>query len=295
MLWRQGDGFAWCSRRSGRLHALDGYLASRGLRQTGSSPPFRERERLRSDRLLVVGDLLGRCRSRSTAMIFAGCFETFVGHASVMLENWTARAFAMAQVNDLEGAASPPGLPATTCFHRPTEPRALHRARPGGSRARLGRGGGALHRPRRLQGNQRHARPMRSVTKCSSRSRASRPAVGAVRVTTAARLAGDEFAVLLEMTDGQGAEIVATCMLESIQRPIMLHGRETRLNSSIGIALSSAGMTADEVPAKRRRRDVFGEAVGQAPHCAVLRRRCTRRCGGGMSSPSRLQREARTG
>ncbi len=218
-------------------HALDGYLASRGLPDgivatlRGESGPFG---------LLVVGDRSGDVES------FNGddrrLLETFVGHASVMLENGRLER-SLAQVNDLKERLRHQayhdlltGLPNRALFIERVQAALAH-----------GSAGAAvlfvdLDDFKAINDTLGHAVGDEVLVEIGRRVQRS------VRQgDTAARLAGDEFAVLLEMTDGQGAEIVATCMLESIQRPIMLHGRETRLNSSIGIALSSAGMTADEL------------------------------------------------
>ena len=83
--------------------------------------------------------------------------------------------------------------------HRPAQPRPVHRAGPPGARRpprRRPRHRRALHRPRRLQGGQRHASATRPATSCSSRPPAgSRTPCGPG--DTAARLGGDEFAALI--------------------------------------------------------------------------------------------------
>ncbi len=64
---------------------------------------------------------------------------------------------------------------------------------------------------------------------------------------TAARLGGDEFAVLLESADRNGSEVVAESLLEALGRPFLLHGRESRVSASIGIAPASAAASAHEL------------------------------------------------
>lgn len=55
---------------------------------------------------------------------------------------------------------------------------------------------------------------------------------------TIARLGGDEFAILLASISGpEGAETVARNILETITQPIMIHGHELLVTSSIGITL----------------------------------------------------------
>ncbi len=66
---------------------------------------------------------------------------------------------------------------------------------------------------------------------------------------TVARLAGDEFAVLLEDTaDAGSATLVASRLLEALRVPFALEGGETSLSASIGIAMSHGGSEgADEI------------------------------------------------
>lgn len=63
---------------------------------------------------------------------------------------------------------------------------------------------------------------------------------GALRLSdTAARLGGDEFAVLVEdMTGLESAERVAERVVEAIDRPFQLQGREISIKPSIGIAVT---------------------------------------------------------
>jgi diguanylate cyclase (GGDEF)-like protein len=218
-------------------HELDDYLASRELTDgivaalRGESGPFG---------LLVVGDRSGDVESFNSDDRLL--LETFVGHASVMLENGRLER-SLAQVNDLKERLRHQAyhdlltsLPNRALFIERVE-------------AALAQGSARcavlfvdLDDFKGINDTLGHAVGDEVLVEIGRRVERS------VRhVDTAARLAGDEFAVLLESTDGEGAELVAGCMLESIQRPIMLHGRETRLNSSIGIALSSPGITADEL------------------------------------------------
>ena len=59
---------------------------------------------------------------------------------------------------------------------------------------------------------------------------------------TAARLSGDEFAIILNnLTQKQDAELVAINILDSLSRPIVLNDNEVFITSSIGIAVYSRG------------------------------------------------------
>jgi diguanylate cyclase len=65
---------------------------------------------------------------------------------------------------------------------------------------------------------------------------------------TAARLGGDEFAILLEGTDERGAVFAAERVLDSLQAPFILQGKEVFVTASIGIAANTKGREdADEL------------------------------------------------
>jgi diguanylate cyclase (GGDEF)-like protein/PAS domain S-box-containing protein len=72
---------------------------------------------------------------------------------------------------------------------------------------------------------------------------------GVVRVTdTAARLGGDEFAVLLETFDDEGdPELIASRLLEALQPPFDVGGRQLRVNASIGIADGDGTVAVEEL------------------------------------------------
>ena len=89
---------------------------------------------------------------------------------------------------------------------------------------------------------------------------------------TAARLGGDEFAILLE-DGGEGIQAVdvADRIMQSLEAPFPLEGKEVFVRASIGIAVAedvrarSGEDAVEEHPAQRRRRDVHGEGERQGP------------------------------
>ncbi len=218
-------------------HELDSYLSARFLTDGIIATLRGERGPIG---LLVVGDRAGDVESFNSDD--RRLLETFVGHASMILENGRLER-SLAQVNDLKERLRHQayhdlltGLPNRALFIERVQAALAHSS-----------GGVAvlfvdLDDFKAINDTLGHAVGDEVLVEVGRRVERS------VRQgDTAARLAGDEFAVLLESTEIDGADIVATCMLESIQRPIMLHGRETRLNCSIGIALSSQGISADEL------------------------------------------------
>ena len=86
---------------------------------------------------------------------------------------------------------------------------------------------------------------------------------------TAARFGGDEFAILLEQTRGEGEVMdVANRISAALGRPLQVEGKDVDLNASIGIARAQPQQNADEV---LRNADVamyHAKARGKA--CAVL-------------------------
>jgi diguanylate cyclase (GGDEF)-like protein len=64
----------------------------------------------------------------------------------------------------------------------------------------------------------------------------------------AARLGGDEFGILLDAGGEEMAEHIATRLVEAMQMPFFLNGREMPVHASIGIASAASGArTADEL------------------------------------------------
>ena len=218
-------------------HPLDGYLAARDLPDAiiaalpGEHGPFG---------LLVVGRRWSD-EPDSFTDDDRRLLETFVGHASVLLENGRLER-SLAQVTDLKDRLR------HQAFHdvlTGLPNRALLTERVEAAVA----GGGPpaavlfldLDDFKSVNDTLGHAVGDELLVEVARRVQGSvRPG------DTAARLGGDEFAVLLEATDEQGAAVVADSLIESLSRPFVLAGRQSNLHASIGIAHAhSAGSAAE--------------------------------------------------
>jgi diguanylate cyclase (GGDEF)-like protein len=218
-------------------HPLDGHLAVRGLHD-GMVAALRGEDGVFG--ILVVGD-----RSGDVATFNADdrrLLETFVGHASVMLENGRLER-SLAEVTDLKErlrhqAFHDPltGLPNRALFTERVEGALIHGSGPAAVlfldlddfkaiNDTLGH----------AAGDEVLAEVGRRVARCVRSG------------DTAARLGGDEFAVLLESIDRRGSEVVAESLLKAMRRPFELPGREAAINASIGIAPASSAGSADEL------------------------------------------------
>ena len=108
----------------------------------------------------------------------------------------------------------------------------------------------AVHvpRPRRFQGRERHALGMPPAMPCSS-TVAERLRASLREDDLAARMGGDEFAVLLEHAPTPvEAERAAERVLGALLAPLSVEGHVVRVRASIGVALASRGVsTADQL------------------------------------------------
>jgi diguanylate cyclase (GGDEF)-like protein len=70
----------------------------------------------------------------------------------------------------------------------------------------------------------------------------------AVRASdTAARVGGDEFAVLLENADEDGVRVVAARIVQSVSRVVEIRDRSVVTGASVGVATSRRGVTLEDL------------------------------------------------
>jgi diguanylate cyclase (GGDEF)-like protein/PAS domain S-box-containing protein len=83
---------------------------------------------------------------------------------------------------------------------------------------------------------------------------------------TAARMGGDEFAILVEDSSAGNAPVqVADRVLEALRDPFEIQGRDVRIHGSIGIAINAHRPERSRAAAPRRRRHVRRQEPGQGP------------------------------
>jgi diguanylate cyclase (GGDEF)-like protein len=235
-LLEAGDGSVLLSHGRAQ-HPIDAYLSSRGL-SDGIIAALRGEDGAFG--LLVVGERSGDVETFNADD--RRLLETFVGHASVMLENGRLER-SLAEVTDLKERLRHQafhdmltGLPNRALFTERVE-------------AALANGNGSavvlfldLDDFKTINDTLGHAMGDTVLTEVAQRVRSS------VRAEdTAARLGGDEFAVLLESPGDDGGEVVATTLLEAMREPITLGNRETMVATSIGIASASSAASGDEL------------------------------------------------
>jgi diguanylate cyclase (GGDEF)-like protein len=78
---------------------------------------------------------------------------------------------------------------------------------------------------------------------------AGRRLLACVRATdTVARLGGDEFAIFIEdPTDAEGCSLITTRILDALERPFALEGRELFISASLGLATARESESADDL------------------------------------------------
>ncbi len=209
-------------------HELDAYLAEHGLQDALLTTLRREH---RTFAFLVVGDRAGDVST------FNGddrkLFETFAGHAGVLLENDQVKE----QLRYQAYHDALTGLPNRSLF---TE-------RVGDALAAGSAGTTVLFVDlddfKTINDTLGHSAGDELLVAVAERVRACvRPG------DLAARLGGDEFGILLERGADDAAEQIAIRLVEALRAPFVLSGREMQVHASIGIASGSFdARTADEL------------------------------------------------
>ena len=203
---------------------LAAYLAGRGIAQALIAP-VRGETRLAG--VMVLGDRIGATPSFTEEDV--RLFEALATHAGLSLE--LDRLEREAQSDPLTGLAN------RTLFMRRVEESL---ARPGGMATVLFLD---LDDFKAINDRAGHAAGDAVLVAAARRIEASvRPA------DIAARMGGDEFAVLLKDVDDQHGEQVAGRMLDLLADPVTVDGEAFWVRSSVGIATAAAGsLEADEL------------------------------------------------
>jgi diguanylate cyclase (GGDEF)-like protein len=233
-------------RRRRRADPLDEFLVERGL---GDGIVGLLRGEKRAIGFLVVGNRAGDVGS------FTGTdcdlFETFTGHASVLLENSRLEQ-SLAQVTELQEELrhsayhdALTGLPNRALFTDQlirtltagtTDPR-THTVL-----------FVDLDHFKSVNDSWGHASGDELLVQVAGRLLGARP------YDMCARLGGDEFALLLENTGVREAEIAARQVVESFSEPFAIAGKEVKIHASIGIA--ATGPHADTAEELIRNADI---------------------------------------
>ena len=210
------------------VHELDGYLAERGLRDGLLTALRREHVTFA---FLVVGNRAGDVSTFNSED--HRLFETFAGHAGVLLENDQVK-------EQLRYQAYHDAL-----TELPN--RSLFTERVGEALAARSEGIAVLFIDlddfKTINDTLGHSAGDELLRAVAERVRACvRPG------DLAARLGGDEFGILLEHGADDAAEQVAIRLVEALRAPFVLSGREFSVHASIGIASGLCdARTADEL------------------------------------------------
>ncbi len=222
-------------------HPVDGLFAARGLAD-GIVGALRGEKRVFG--ILVVGGRVGDVSTFSRNDL--ALFETFAGHASILLENGRLEQ-SLAQLTELKEKLryqafhdALTGLPNRLLF---ADRVADVVAGVDNDRIRHAVLFLDLDRFKMVNDSWGHTIGDELLVRVGERIRHNVHASD-----TAARLGGDEFAVLLENTDAQGAEMTAERLTTALEKPFYLSGREVNVRASVGIAVSGAdAATAEDV------------------------------------------------
>jgi diguanylate cyclase (GGDEF)-like protein len=230
-------GSATLLTRRRAAHSLDAFLRSRGLGDAIVGPLRGED---RTFGLLVVGERAGDVSTFGDPDL--ELFETFAGHASILLENGRLE-HSLAQVTQLKEQLR------HQAYHDaltglPNRPHLLEAAE-----RELERAAGAtavlyldLDRFKTVNDTWGHSAGDELLVGFARRLE------GAIRTQDlAARIGGDEFAVLVRDADAEAAVATARRMLKAIDGTYALDCGEIACHASVGIAVGAAGAMNAEV------------------------------------------------
>ena len=220
-------------------HPLDAFLESRGLEDAIVCALRGEQ---RSFGLLLVGDRVGDVSTFGEEDL--ALFETFAGHASMLLENGRLER-SLAQVTELKEELH---HQAYTDALTQLPNRLLFAERLAETLGPPGSSGPHvvlfldLDRFKVVNDSWGHAAGDELLIEVAERIRAAvRPG------DTPARLGGDEFAVLVRDSDAHGAVHTARRLIDVINAPIVLSsGHQAVVHASVGIAVSGADVHTPE-------------------------------------------------
>ena len=243
-------------RRAG--HGLDAFLRSRGL-EDAIVGPLRGEDRTFG--LLVVGERLGDVSTFVETDV--ELFDTFAGHASILLENGRLE-HSLAQVTELKEQLRHQAYhdALTGLANRVNLLEAIEHE--------LGRGSGStavlyldLDRFKAVNDTWGHSAGDELLSEFARRL------AGATRAQDlAARIGGDEFAVLVREADSEAAVPVARRMLDALAGTYALACGEVSCHVSVGIAVGAAGSTtADDL---LRNADIAMYSVKRSEHAYTL-------------------------
>jgi diguanylate cyclase (GGDEF)-like protein len=219
-------------------HLLDPVLASRNLGDAivgalrGDDGPFG---------LLIVGDRAGDVTTFGDGDL--ELFETFAGHASILLENGRLE-HSLANITELTEELKHQayhdtltGLPNRFHFVESLADRLKERT----PESRIAVLYVDLDGFKSVNDTWGHHIGDELLAQVGARIR------GAVRAgDLPARLGGDEFAVLVEQADEEAAEHAARRLTNALVTPFALSAGETTIHASIGISLSRPGVSTAE-------------------------------------------------
>jgi diguanylate cyclase (GGDEF)-like protein len=229
-------GSAMLLTRRRATHAFDGFLRARGL-EDAILAPLRGEDRTFG--LLVVGERLGDVSTFADADV--ELLGTFAGHSSILLENGRLE-HSLAQLTQLKEQlrhqAYHDGLTGL--------PNRLHLLEAVEHELEYGAGSTAvlyldLDRFKTVNDTWGHSAGDELLAAFASRL------AGATRAQDlAARIGGDEFAVLVRDADATAAVAAARRMLEAIDGTYTLGCGDVACHVSVGIAVGAAGITTGE-------------------------------------------------